>query len=311
MPLNDVNRWEPSPAISLPQKGQAMINLAPRTRAATKAALVHLDQIDFPVNARPTHADKVGELAKSIQILGLQSAPTVIEHNGRYMLVSGRHRVEAMRVIGRDPIPVRVADFDDKEARLWAISENLHRNELTALERAEQVTEFARLSQEKADAAQAAQSPGEQIANAPSEVPRQLGAKPKGGRPEGGNRAAARELALTEQEVRRSRTIAGLSDMAKAKAADLGLDRNQSALLAAARAPTNETQVSKLEHRASRPATPSAPRPSPLRNLENIGAGELARWIKETTPNDRLHVIDVLERAAAILKAELQDRLAA
>ena len=69
------------------------------------------------------------------------------------MLVAGRHRVEAMRVIGKDPIPVRIADFDDIEAQLWRISENLHRNELGALERAEQIAEFARLAQEKADAA--------------------------------------------------------------------------------------------------------------------------------------------------------------
>ena len=34
----------------------------------------------------------------------------------------------------------------------------------------------------------------------------------------------------------------------------------------------------------------------------NISAGELARWIKITTPNDRMHVIRVLEMSAAILR---------
>ena len=34
----------------------------------------------------------------------------------------------------------------------------------------------------------------------------------------------------------------------------------------------------------------------PLRNLENIAAGELARWIKQTTPNDRPHVVRMLRR---------------
>ena len=287
-----------------------MITTAPRTRAATKTALVPLDQIDFPANARPTHADKVSELVSSIRLLGLQSAPTVVDRNGRYVLVAGRHRVEAMRVIGKDPIPVRIADFDDIEAQLWRISENLHRNELGALERAEQIAEFARLAQEKADAAKiklhAAHSQGEQIATAPSEVSRQVGAKPQGGRPESGSRAAARDLGLTEQEVRRSRTIAALSDMAKAKAVDLGLDRNQSALLDAAKAPTREAQISTLEQRAVHTVAPIAPRPSPLRNLENLEAGNFARWIKETTPNDRLCVIDMLERAAAILRDEMQ-----
>jgi ParB-like chromosome segregation protein Spo0J len=54
----------------------------------------------------------------SIRRLGLQSLPTVIERNGRYILVAGRHRIEAMRVIGKERVPVRVFDFDDIEARL-------------------------------------------------------------------------------------------------------------------------------------------------------------------------------------------------
>jgi hypothetical protein len=45
----------------------------------------------------------------------------------------------------------------------------------------------------------------------------------------------------------------------------------------------------------------------PLRNLMNISAGELARWIKITTPNDRLHIIRVLEMAAGILRDELEE----
>jgi hypothetical protein len=170
-----------------------MITLTPRTRAATKGALVPIAQIDFPANARPAHADKVGELVKSIRLLGLQSMPTVIERNGRYMLVAGRHRVEAMRVVGKDPIPVRVADFDDVEARLWAISENLHRTELTALERAEQITEFARLTKERLEAQE--QAPVDQVGQkTPQGVLAQVAPKPQGGRPEGGDRLVARKL---------------------------------------------------------------------------------------------------------------------
>jgi ParB family chromosome partitioning protein len=87
----------------------------------------------------------------SIRRLGLQSLPTVIERNGRYILVAGRHRIEAMRVIGKEQVPVRIFDFNDIEARLWTISENLHYNELNALDRAEQVAEFLRLSEEMLD----------------------------------------------------------------------------------------------------------------------------------------------------------------
>jgi ParB-like chromosome segregation protein Spo0J len=275
--------------------------LAPRTRAATKGALVPIAEIDFPTNARPTHADKVGELVKSIRLIGLQSMPTVVERDGRYMLVAGRHRVEAMRVIGKDPIPVRIADFDDIEAQLWRISENLHRNELSALERAEQIAEFARLSQEKADAARA-EPQAAQVAHPEGSAGKvEADARRYEQR---GDSLAARDLGITRDEVRRARTIATLPDEVKAKAADLGLDRNQSALLDAAKA-SPQDQISTLERRAERAPVPMTPRPSPLRNLENIGAGQLAKWIKETTPNDRLHVIDVLERAAQILRAEM------
>jgi hypothetical protein len=58
------------------------------------------------------------------------------------------------------------------------------------------------------------------------------------------------------------------------------------------------------EHRRSRQNNvnaPTAPSAKPLRNLVGISGGELARWIKITTPNDRSHVIRVLEMAAAIL----------
>jgi hypothetical protein len=49
--------------------------------------------------------------------------------------------------------------------------------------------------------------------------------------------------------------------------------------------------------------------PRPLRNLENISGGELARWIKLTTPRDRRHVIRVLETAASLLRSEIAVRL--
>ena len=44
----------------------------------------------------------------------------------------------------------------------------------------------------------------------------------------------------------------------------------------------------------------------PLRDLVGISGGEFARWIKITTPNDRLHVIRVFEMAAGILRDELE-----
>jgi hypothetical protein len=120
-----------------------------------------------------------------------------------------------------------------------------------------------------------------------------------------GKSAVARELGITREEVQRAQTIASLPKEVKAKAVDLGMADNQSALLEAAKAPTPKAQAATIERRAD-PDRPAQPVARPLRNLENLAGGELARWIKLTTPGKRTHVIRVLRMAADILEDELQ-----
>src|SRR5271157_973535 len=98
-----------------------------------KGVELRLDEIEIPATARPYNATAVLDLSKSIAAIGLQSAPTVVERDGHFVLVC-------------------VADFDDVEARMWTISENLHRAELMGLLRSEQVAEYARLAEQKREA---------------------------------------------------------------------------------------------------------------------------------------------------------------
>lgn len=80
-------------------------------------------------------------------------------------------------------------DSDDElEARRMEIAENLHRAELTTLERSEQVAEWVRLTEERQG------------------ILRQLDAEiPRGrGQPEGGRRAASREINVSEPQARRA-----------------------------------------------------------------------------------------------------------
>jgi ParB-like chromosome segregation protein Spo0J len=267
------------------------------TRPA-KGVTVRLDAIGIPSTTRPYSATAVVDLKRSIAAIGLQSAPTVVERDGRYLLVAGRHRLEALKLLGIESVLVRVVDFDDVEARMWTISENLHRAELPALQRAQQVAEYVELSNRKRAADQSAQV-------APIESKRSDG---RGHRPESGDRLASRELGIPRDEIRRAQVIASLPDATLAAAEDLELDDNQSALLAAARAEEPEEQIEVLESIAAHGSVAAARGNGikPLRNLENIAAGEFARWIKVTTPNDRSHVIRVLEEAAAILQDELE-----
>ena len=58
------------------------------------------DEIDLPDNGRPTNATDVVALARSIEALGLQVPLTCVERSGRYLLIAGRHRLEALRYSG-------------------------------------------------------------------------------------------------------------------------------------------------------------------------------------------------------------------
>ena len=97
------------------------------------------------------------------------------------------------------------------------ITENLHRSDLTKLERAEQIEEWRVLCEEQAKVAQV--------------VP--LGGKQKKQR---GQRKAAKELGVTHTEVQRAEKIAKITPAAKKAAKDAGIDDNQSKLLKVAAA---------------------------------------------------------------------------
>jgi hypothetical protein len=84
------------------------------------------------------------------------------------------------------------------------IAENLHRAELIALERDEHIAEWIRLSELKT------QDLSAQVA---SKGPYKSGEKAH--RPEGGVRAASRELGIDRDDASRVTKIAGLSEEAK------------------------------------------------------------------------------------------------
>lgn len=164
-------------------------------------------------------------LMESIQKIGIQTPITVRGDDdfpdpdtgdpmGAYVLVAGRHRLEACRRLGMNDIPCIVMDCDEIEAELWEIAENLHRADLTALQRDVQVARWIELNSNR--------------------VLAQVEPKPKGGRPEAGVRAASRNLGIEKEDARRAVKVASLSDEAKAVAKETGLDDNRSALLAAA-----------------------------------------------------------------------------
>ena len=233
------------------------------TVSATKPVLIEL--IDVPERLRQINEAQVENIRGSLQEIGLQtkiSLRIIAGADGeRFSLVAGRHRLVAAKLLGWQEITADIVDGDVIDFALWEIAENLHRAELTILERSEHVAKWLRMTDAR-------------------RISRQVAAKP--GRPEGGVRAAAREIGVSEREIRRSVTIDSLTPQAKQAARNAGLDRNQSALLeiaeAAAAQRTDAVQRAVAGSGKSRPRdSGAAPRSA---NDEMVTSDELLAVIE-------------------------------
>jgi ParB family chromosome partitioning protein len=98
---------------------------------------------------------------------------------------------------------------------MWEIAENLHRAELTALERDEHVAEWIGLAEKLTQDVSVSGGRGK----------------------EGGIRAASRDLGINREDARRAVHVASLAPDAKEAAREAGLADNRTALLQAAKEP--------------------------------------------------------------------------
>ena len=89
-------------------------------RHTQRGTWVALDEIDVSQMTRPYNAEVVAALATSIRAIGLQHMLTCVERDGKHVLVAGRNRLEALRIIGAEKAPCRIVDFDDTEAKSGA-----------------------------------------------------------------------------------------------------------------------------------------------------------------------------------------------
>ena len=167
-------------------------------------------------------------VGSSIKRLGLQHPITVRRRGTDFILIAGRHRLEAFKRLGRRGIMANVVSVVGDQARLWEISENLHRADLNALERAEQIAEWIKITDKVS------------VQSAPKPK-----SGPKGGRPEGGISAAARELGIEETDAKRAKKIASIDPTAKEASVAAGLANNRSALLKVSRETTADAQITK------------------------------------------------------------------
>ena len=192
--------------------------------------------ITIPDRLRHMDEQRVLDMMESFTTMG-QISPIQVRIVGDgedVILVAGRHRLEAALRLTWPKITINVVEGTDDEFRLWEIAENLHRSELTPLERSEHIAEWVRLTEKDLQSAQVAPI---------EKTKREDG---RGHRNESGINAASRGIGVERTKAQRAIKIDGITPEAKQAAREAGLDKNQSALLKVAAAPAEE-QVAMVE----------------------------------------------------------------
>ena len=105
-----------------------------------EAVKLPIDEIE-PNHDQPRknfEAEALSELSASIKEHGILQ-PLLVRPmtNGGYRLVAGERRYRAARMAGLTEVPVTIREMTDEEESLFALIENLHREDLNAVEEAE------------------------------------------------------------------------------------------------------------------------------------------------------------------------------
>lgn len=104
---------------------------------------IPVDLIDLGDRLRPVKPEPVELLKADIEMQGLLQPIVVAPAGERFVLVVGAYRLAAVRELGWTEIPATVVrDLDEAQLRFAEIMENVDRQELSKLERAEFLAEL-------------------------------------------------------------------------------------------------------------------------------------------------------------------------
>lgn len=198
---------------------------------------------------RPINKNKLDVIKESIKKIGLKTPPTVRPvEDGKFKLVAGHHRIEALKELERKRVRCFVIE-EKSEASLWMIAENLHRAELRPQDEAKLLKEWERLLRKQSKAVRGAQPGGHQ--------PHDRGIS-----------KTAKSLGTTREKVRRMRTIGNISKEASAAAEEAGLGLNKEALIEIGTAKTPKAQLEKVRELTKSKA--ARPRRGALREQKQV-----------------------------------------
>jgi ParB family chromosome partitioning protein len=244
---------------------------------------------DITVGSRKREIGNVSALAESIDALGLLNPVTVViqqEHDGRDIsypkpvLVAGARRLEACKQLGWTEIDTTVVELYDIDLQLAEIDENLIREPLSALQRAEQLAQRKGIFEMKGGTKSSTPG-GEQDAGFAKDASDKVGLT---------KRAINRDIAMAEgipeklrDELRGTESEDSLEDLkALAKEKD-----NPAAQKKAVKA------VKSGEAKNLRAALKAEPKP-PTKTATNMAMEELAECLRDHPDQDELRVSVVI-----------------
>jgi len=105
-------------------------------RPTVQVVEVPLNRIKVTTRLRGTDPQKVTDIAESVEGVGLLHPITVSKHGDWFHLLSGMHRLEAFRQLGRKTIPATIKDADPLIEELIEVEENLVSCRLSAIDEA-------------------------------------------------------------------------------------------------------------------------------------------------------------------------------
>jgi len=106
---------------------------------------IEIESIKFDPNQprKIMNAESLKELAQSIEAKGIIEPVIVRPFDGGYMLISGERRIRAAQMAGLKKVPAMIKDnLSPQEIREIQLIENLQREDITPLERAEAIRDY-------------------------------------------------------------------------------------------------------------------------------------------------------------------------
>jgi ParB family chromosome partitioning protein len=263
--------------------------------AAAPVVSIRVADIMLNKDGRIPSRHGIALVQESMRVLG-QQTPIAIKYNaaGEPVLVSGAHRLEAAKRLKWEAISCVVLSGSERDARLWTISENLHRTELTYLERSQYVAEWVNLVMDlEAEA-------GHYVHPIGGHQPHELGIA-----------RAARWLApegtafqAQRKSIERLFKISRITPEAKKAALESGLGDHQSALLEVARQRTEAEQVAKVRAKAQHLRESPRNGAKPAASGKPVsGATEIAEPSRCDEWKDYPELPAPLDRRGAMMKA--------